>query len=492
MTTEVLQPGRPSRRLIMLAGALGLLAVLIAYGMMSVAAGKATPVSALAVIVAPAFLVVALARPEVAGLAIPGLVFSNAGLVLNESHGIPNVTRFTMLLTLVLFLVATKWRSRVLVVTPVLWAGFVFVAIRVISAAQAPGATPNTVATNYAYGLGIVVVVTAVCSVPLFFRTAGLVVVASAALVSVGTVARRNGVGGTWGGFAGDTPVTSEIAMIENRGGVTIDLASRVAGPVADPNFWAQALVFAFPVSLWALRHRSGWASRALAVASVVAIVTSLMYTQSRGGAIAATIGLCVWMWFEGGRLRKAVWLVPIAAVVALASSSSASRFTDLQGLFNPKTAADGSITGRLSENLAALQMWQDRPVLGVGADQYPINYSRYAQKIGLDSRVGRFAHNSYLQMAAESGTLGLGAFLGMLITGFVTARRARARLLYAGLHREAGLVTAVMAGGIGFAVAAVFLHQAWPDYLWLILAMIGGAWLMGRRGVDSLDERMA
>ena len=51
--------------------------------------------------------------------------------------------------------------------------------------------------------------------------------------------------------------------------------------------------------------------------------------------------------------------------------------------------------------------MWQDYPVLGVGANEFPKNYRSYAALIGLDDRNERFAHNSYLQQAAESGRSG-------------------------------------------------------------------------------------
>jgi hypothetical protein len=374
------------------------------------------------------------------------------------------------------------------VVTPVLWAGALFVLVRVISALQSPGVDAGQILTGYLFGLGVLVLVAAVTSSPWHLRAAAFVIVATAALVATATILRRFGIGGTWLGFAGDTPVTRELQLIMNRGLVTIDLEARVAGPVADPNFWAQCLVLALPLSLWTMQRRSGTASRAVALAAVAVIVIGILYTQSRAGLIAGVLGVGIWMWFQGGRWRRSLVLIPVIVAIAFQTTGAADRFGELRGLTNPTEAEDGSIRGRLSENIAAYQMWRDNPVLGVGADQYPVNYRAYAQRIGLDSRSERFAHNSYLQMAAESGTLGIAAFLGMLVTGGITALRARARLLAAGLQRESQLVEAVLAGAFAFAFAAIFLHQAWPDYLWLTLGLIGGAWLLAERHRNPED----
>ena len=123
--------------------------------------------------------------------------------------------------------------------------------------------------------------------------------------------------------------------------------------------------------------------------------------------------------------------------------------------------------------------MWRDHPVLGIGAGEFPSNYRTYAAKIGLDARSERNAHNSYLQAAAETGTLGLLAFLGMIGTGLWCGLRARSRLLEMGLVRAAGCTEALIAGLVGYLCAAVLLHQAFPEYLWAWLGLLAGTLLL-------------
>ena len=53
--------------------------------------------------------------------------------------------------------------------------------------------------------------------------------------------------------------------------------------------------------------------------------------------------------------------------------------------------------------------MWRDHPVLGVGVGNYPIAYARYSLpkwRMALGH-----AHNYYLNIAAETGLLGLLAY---------------------------------------------------------------------------------
>jgi len=481
VTARTAGPGFPGRA-IALAALTAALGAVVAFGLLSIASAQASPVKALVMIAAPAFLILAVLWPDRAALVVPALVFSNAGLVLNQDYGVPNVLRGSLLLLFALLLTRATWRSALWQSTPILWASVIFVAVRVLSAIQAPGVDSSQVAFGYMYGLMVLLLVTALAARPRYMRAMAFVVVLTAGGIAAATILRRAGIGGTWMGFAGDTPITAELQAIMNRSGIPIDLAARVAGPVADPNFWAQCLVLAIPLGFWAFKTRTGHASRVLSASVIVVMFAGIMYTQSRGGMIALVIALSVWMWWQGGNYRKSLVLVPIAIIVALATTNAATRFSELQGLTNASQAEDGAIRGRLSENIAALHMWQDHPVLGVGADQYSSNYREYAKAIGLDSRAERFAHNSYLQMAAESGTLGAAAFIGMLVTAFVAGLRARRRLLEAEYFREASLLEAVLAGTLGFCIAAIFLHQAWPDYLWMSLGFIAGSWLLAER----------
>ena len=82
--------------------------------------------------------------------------------------------------------------------------------------------------------------------------------------------------------------------------------------------------------------------------------------------------------------------------------------------------------------------MFLDRPFLGQGLNTFMANYARF--RVPGDYGVW-YAHNTYLQIAAETGLFGLAAFLWMIIkTAAVSVRSWRLiddgflRYLYLGL----------------------------------------------------------
>jgi len=67
----------------------------------------------------------------------------------------------------------------------------------------------------------------------------------------------------------------------------------------------------------------------------------------------------------------------------------------------------------RLAHWWAAIDMWRDHPWLGVGIGNYPVAYPQYAVP-RWDDPLGH-AHNYYLNVGAETGLLGLLAYLILL-----------------------------------------------------------------------------
>lgn len=80
------------------------------------------------------------------------------------------------------------------------------------------------------------------------------------------------------------------------------------------------------------------------------------------------------------------------------------------QKIMSPAEDTSIETPGRLKLWLTAWQMFQDRPLLGVGQNTYQINYSKYAH----EEKYAPHAHNLWLGWLAETGILGLLAFLWM------------------------------------------------------------------------------
>jgi putative inorganic carbon (HCO3(-)) transporter len=104
---------------------------------------------------------------------------------------------------------------------------------------------------------------------------------------------------------------------------------------------------------------------------------------------------------------------------------------------------ANWAVIERMAHWQAAIGMFTDHPWLGVGIGNYAVAYPQYA--------VGRWrdplghAHNYYLNIAAEAGIIGLGAYLLLFGAGFAVAWRT--------IQRTQGYWRAVALGGLGILV---------------------------------------
>jgi len=71
------------------------------------------------------------------------------------------------------------------------------------------------------------------------------------------------------------------------------------------------------------------------------------------------------------------------------------------------------------------LDMWKDYPVLGAGLGSFQVVFPRYSRE-ATSTGLYTHAHNDYLQLAAETGVIGI-ALLGlMVLMSFIAALRAQ------------------------------------------------------------------
>ena len=263
--------------------------------------------------------------------------------------------------------------------------------------------------------------------------------------------------GSSYGGFAGVLPAGD---------------AMRSAGPL-NPNPFGQILATSAVLAFYLARIHTRTAARTFAAAIALACVVGVVYTQSRAALIALLIVAIAIGVLQGVRLRVlAVALCGALAVGSLVIPQSLSQRVDALSDGTSATASyrdNNSLRGRTSENLAALDMWHDHPLIGVGPDNFEVHYETYSAAIGIDQRAqARGAHNLYLESLAETGVLGTAAFLGVLWLSVGGAWRARARLE----GRDALLGEGVAVALVAFLICALTLHSAYARYEWIFLGL--------------------
>jgi O-antigen ligase len=134
-----------------------------------------------------------------------------------------------------------------------------------------------------------------------------------------------------------------------------------------------------------------------------------------------------------------------------------------------------------------ALELWQDHPILGIGASNFGIvaaqtfsdDQDLLRKAYGSASQLwGQQLHNSYIQVLCEEGLVGILVFLGITVGFFRRVWRLRSDAVQAEWRRRGGevdvrfLALALELGMIGFLCNGFFYNQMYVHWYWTLLAL--------------------
>jgi len=205
--------------------------------------------------------------------------------------------------------------------------------------------------------------------------------------------------------------------------------------------------------------------ARSLLVAGAPAVVAlGLTYVRSAWLGLAVATGILI-VW--GRRL----WLVaPLALGMLLVLAVPSALRTRLLSFGNPE---DPTVRERLYFWDAGRRMIEDAPLLGLGPGGVHRAYPAYKNPAARKPHTGHL-HNNLVQIGAEHGLLGLGAWLWIWIAFFAGAGRIYAALPPARADDRA-LVAGSIAAVAAFLVAGCFEYNFGDseviDLLWIVMA---------------------
>ena len=432
--------------------------------------------------------VAAFVWPAVTTVAYLGALYANIPVLASTNYGIPSTIAGASIAVLSVPLLASLARREPPVVTLSLLAFAAYVAAVLLSAAAARYDTSERVFIVMTEGVLLYMLVTNVVRTPATLRRVIWAMVIAGGVLGGLTLFQEltDSYDMTFGG----------LAQVETEGdpeGENAATLQRAAGPIGEKNRYAQVLVLAIVPAIWLALHARSRVSRAAAIGSALLIVVGILLTFSRGAGVALAILLLAMVALRFLRPRIVLPLIGVMFVVTLiVAPAFITRVASLGGVAglvsDDADDPDGAILGRATSNLAALNVFLDHPVLGVGPGLYASRYSiPYANDLGLRHfDTPRRAHNLYIETAAETGILGLGSLMAMF--GITGGSLWRLRRFWSGRNAEfTNLATALLLTLVAYLVTALFLHLAYERYMWLILALANAAiWMLWRRKTED------
>jgi O-antigen ligase len=261
------------------------------------------------------------------------------------------------------------------------------------------------------------------------------------------------------------------LGLVQNLAG-----AGRVTGTYANPNHLAGLLEMSLPFTLMltvqGVRSRNAL-SIMLAAGSSVLLFTSLLLTASRAGLVAtvASVAVLGGLLVAGGGWRRGKVLTAVAGLAVLAAIVFLAVPNQLLDRLADTAGPDVSPDVRFQiwrETWSLIKAW---PLFGSGLGTYVSAIQQYRVSSS-PLRLVDFAHNDYLQLLAEWGSVGFVPALGFAVLLLSSAlRRATARAK----SDQRSLAAACFA-----ALLALAIHSLADFNLYIPANAMAAAWIAG------------
>jgi putative inorganic carbon (HCO3(-)) transporter len=262
---------------------------------------------------------------------------------------------------------------------------------------------------------------------------------------------------------------------------------TRVYSYLGNPNLLAGYLVPAVVFSLVAIFAWQSWVKKALALTMLIVNTACLVLTFSRGGwigllvALLSAIALLVYWWSLQMPPFWRTWSLPILLGGVIAILVMAVIFVEpvrlrIFSIFADRQ--DSSNNFRRNVWDAVFEMIRDRPIIGIGPGHNSFNkiYPFYQRP----RYTALSAYSIFLEVAVETGFIGLGCFLWLIIVTLNTASIQLRRLRQLG-NKEGFWLIGALATLLGMlahgSVDTIWFRPEVNTLWWLMVALIASYW---------------
>jgi O-antigen ligase len=245
----------------------------------------------------------------------------------------------------------------------------------------------------------------------------------------------------------------------------------RVVGGSGDPNVLAAGIVPAIALAAGLAAGARRALIRMIALLAIGILSIGLAATESRGGLVAAVVALVAALVVAR---RQRIWIL---ASMLLVGSLLVGWFSVDPDGWSRVTDLSEKGSGRSELWTVAWQMWQDHPVAGVGLEGFLHNGGDYVRTLGAlefaDFIVEKpkLVHNTYLQLLAETGIVGLALYLTVIAVSVGCAWRATVRFERAGNAAMVSLGRAVLVAVLAVLATSFFISAGADRRAWILFA---------------------
>jgi putative inorganic carbon (HCO3(-)) transporter len=245
----------------------------------------------------------------------------------------------------------------------------------------------------------------------------------------------------------------------------------RFEGALGQPNGYALTMTPRIPIALALLSIEKNFLKKLFLIGMGVTIIYGIILSASRGGLLSLGLALIL---FAIMQKRRAVWLGLISLIIIVGILVMPPDVKVRVGLSETPASSnlENSTDRRLTYQIYGLELFREYPMLGIGLDGFAEAYAQSDYRFLIRTETLRVAHNTYLEIAAGTGLIGLIPFLGIL--GFAISLAWKySRLKY---HAHSSFLTSASAGLFaalgGYYWGMLFGSRQYEKTLWFLLAL--------------------
>jgi putative inorganic carbon (HCO3(-)) transporter len=282
--------------------------------------------------------------------------------------------------------------------------------------------------------------------------------------------------------FVGDQALQRKIAWTLSISATAAALLglSRAASPHAfqatlantDANDFAFMLAVTLPFTFWLLRDRHVYRPAVIAMIGLISV--AIMLSFSRGALVGLAAGALSHVLTERRHIPVMLFGALVALVFALAFVHERPHQFQT-GLALKEHVASTNVATRLDAWHGAINLITEHPLLGVGPGNFRFHfYEATGRPLGTPQLT--VVHDTYLDIGAELGVIGMVLFLLYLVQSFARLGTARRRD-----HGPPGYAVTVRTALVVAVVGALFLSEQYFAPFWLLGGLATALWQEGR-----------
>ncbi|RMF94139.1 MAG: hypothetical protein D6734_08470 [Candidatus Schekmanbacteria bacterium] len=257
--------------------------------------------------------------------------------------------------------------------------------------------------------------------------------------------------------------------LIFRSGQLGYRLISFFQGIGADTNEYGMHILMIIPFLVYFIETEKNLPKKLFYIFFILLSGYAMVRTYSRGSTLSAGVLFLMFGWIR--RKDKKFIFAMVIILICILLVTPQKFWNRLSTITADPTRADGSINARIAALKHGLELIKENLFFGIGFGAFRFASMRV---VAFGEDTSHIAHNTYLEIAVETGIINLIVFLLIIILAIRTCLSNMKKLShYEGSIDLKNMNQALLMSLIVFCICVIFLSMRFDRFFYIVLALI-------------------